>query len=127
MLTKLQKPVPDRDQVVIIESSGIADIATVLEEDNERVYAVSDSQDYSIPVGDLKAYVGSRGKIYFLAADTDYVADTKRLARLEKSIVLQQITNFRSMPTDDEKKSINIRDILTYVLVAVLLLAVVFK
>lgn len=126
MLTKLQKPVPDRDQVVIIEDSGIADIATVLEEDNERVYAVSESQDYSIPVGDLRAYVGSRGKIYFLCADTDYVADTKRLARLEKSIVLQQITNFRSMP-NEEKKSISIREILTYVMIGVLLLAVVFK
>lgn len=127
MLTKLQKPAPDRDQVVILESSGIADIATVIDEDNDRVYAVSESQDYSIPIGDLRAYVGSRGKIYHIGADTDYIADTKRLAALEKSTVLQQITNFKSMPLDDDKSGISVRDILTYALVGILLLAVVFK
>ncbi|MFD0717672.1 hypothetical protein [Paenibacillus sp. GCM10027626] len=125
MVSKLRKPVPDRDQVVIIEE-GTADIATVFDIDDRAVYAESSSQEYAIPIGDLKPYVGSSGRIFVLNADADYISDTKRLAELEKSIVLRQVTHYQKPPSE-EPTSINIRAILLYVLIGILLLAVIFK
>jgi hypothetical protein len=126
MLSKLRKPVPDRDRIVIIDDSGSADIATVFDIDDQAIYAESPTQDYSIPIADVISYVGPSGRIYILKADADYVGDTQRLAALEKSIVLRQITHF-SKPAEPEGSGINIRSILMYAMIGILLLAVVFK
>lgn len=126
MISKLRKPAPDRDRVVIIEENGVADIATVFDYDDTAVYASSPVEDYAIPIGDLKPFVGSGGRIYVLNADSEYVRDTQRLAALEKSIVLRQITHFVK-PKEDLKGGLRIRDILLYGLIFILLLAVIFK
>lgn len=125
MFGKLRKPVPDRDRVVIIDENGTADIAMVYQEDDISIYADSAVQDYSIPLADLTSYVGSSGRIYMLKAESDYVRDTKRLAALEKSIVLRQVTQF--VHPKGDAPGINIRQILMYALIGILLLAVVFK
>lgn len=125
MLAKLRKPVPDRDRIVILEEDGTADIATVFDTDDQAIFAASAAQEYSIPAGTAKSYVGPNGRIYVLAASPDFVRETKRLAELEKSIVLRQITHYQT--ETDEKKKIKLREIMLYVLVAVLLLAVIFK
>lgn len=125
MLAKLRKPQPDRDRVVIIEETGLADIATVYDQDDQAVYAESPVQDYVIPVGDLKAYVGPSGRIWVLAADHDYVRDTERLAALEKSIVLRHVTSYAKEP--EKESDFRIRDILLYALVFILCLGVIFK
>lgn len=125
MINKLKKPVADRDRVVIIEENGTADIATVYDSDDQSVYADSSSQDYSIPLADLTSHVGPHGRIYILKADSDYVRDTKRLAALEKSIVLRHVTQFVT-PREDTP-AFNLKQIMMYVLIGILLLAVVFK
>lgn len=126
MLAKLRKPVPERDRVVIIEEeTGTADIAVVIDEDDAAIYAESSVQDYAIPRGDLKPFVGPSGRVFLLAADTEYVRDTERLAALEKSIVLRQITHFEK-PIED-RQSIKLKEILLYVMIGILLLAVIFK
>lgn len=125
MIGKLRKPVPDRDRVVIIEENGTADIATVYDSDDISVYADSANQDYAIPLADLTSYVGPHGRIYTLKAESDYVRDTTRLAALEKSIVLRKVTQF--VQPRDEASGINVKQIMMYALIGVLLLAVVFK
>lgn len=126
MLQKLKKPVPDRDRIVILESEGIADIAEVYDLDDQAVYASSPTQDYAVPVGDLKPFVGPSGRIYALCAESDYVRDTERLAALERSIVLRQITHYTKQ-SDEAKGGLRLRDILLYALIGVLVLGVIFK
>jgi hypothetical protein len=126
IVSKLRKPVPDRDKLVILEEDGTADIATIYNTDDQSVYADSPSQDYAVPVGDLQAFVGPSGRIFVLRSDAEYVRDTQRLAALEKSIVLRQVTQFQK-PPEPEGSGINIRSIMLYALIGVLLLAVIFK
>lgn len=126
MFTK--KPVPNRDQVVIFADDGTADIATIIETDDQAIYAASGAQEYAIPMGDIKkVFVGPTGRIYTLFADCDYVKDTERLAALEKSIVLHQVTHFQKPAAAPEGSGINIRTILMYAMIGILLLAVIFK
>lgn len=126
MLSK--KPVPDRDRIVIFEESGTADIATVIDTDDQAIYAASAVHEYAIPIGDIKkVYVGPSGRIYTLFADSDYVRDTERLAELEKSIVLRQITHFQKPAAEPQSSGLNLRSILLYAMIGILLLAVIFK
>lgn len=121
-----QKSVPDRDKVVILDSSGQADIAVITDEDEQAIYASSQIQDYAIPKGDIRAFVSPSGRIFCLAADADYVSDTVRLAALEQSIVLKHITHYQKPPAQ-EQGGIKIREILMYALIGILILAVIFK
>lgn len=123
--SKLRKPVPERDRVVVIEQGGVADIATVYDSDDQAIYAESPTQDYAIPLPDLLTYSAPGGRIYLMGGDPEYIQDTKRLAALEKSIVLRQITQFARPP--EEKGGLKIRDIMLYALIGVLLLGVIFK
>lgn len=125
-LSKLKNTAPDRDKIIVIDANGTADIATVFDRDSESLFAESATEDYAVPIADVTAFVGTQGRIYMLRADSDYIADTKRLASLEKSIVLRQVTHFQR-PQDDAASGINIKAILLYALVGILLLAVIFK
>jgi len=127
MFTTLKKPAVERDRVVIVNGDGTADIATVYDADDQAVYAASGAQEYAIPVGDTKvhSFVGGSGRIYVLGADPEYVQDTKRLAALERSIVLRHVTQFERRVEDAKKMSI--KELMLYLLVAILLLAVIFK
>lgn len=129
MLNKLIKreTEPERDVVVILQDNGSADIATIISEDDEKVSAVSPMQDYVIPVGDLRGYIGSTGKIFTVNAPSDYIQETKRLAKLEKSMVLSKITEYNQPHPEDEKKIIPIREIIAYAFMFILLMVVVFK
>lgn len=124
MLAKLKKPTPERDRVVIVEEDGTADIATVYDIDDRAVYAESAAQDYAIPIEDLKSYVGPSGRIFILAADPDYVSDTKRLATLEQSIVLRQITHYQK-PADPESSGWSLKQVLLAVMVGIILLVAI--
>lgn len=126
MLNKLNKEVKiSTDKLVIIEPNGTADIASVYEVDHEKIYAESSNFDYNVPIGDVKSYVGNSGRIYVLQADPEYIQDTRRLAELEKSIVLKHVTQFEKVRETNEK--INMKQIMLYVLIGVLLLGVLFK
>ncbi|NHN35561.1 hypothetical protein [Paenibacillus agricola] len=90
-----------RDVIIIFGSNGTADIATVLEIDSERILAAGEVE-YSIPIADVKPYSGKRGRIFSYKASEENITDTKRLAELEKSIVLKQITLFEKQKFADE-------------------------
>lgn len=127
MFTALRRPDAEKDRIVIVSQDGTADIATIVDYDDQRIFAASPNQDYSIPIADVqaKSYVGGHGRIYLIGVDPEYKQDTIRLANLEKSIVLRQVTQFERKA--DEQKKLNIKDLLLYALIGILLLAVVFK
>lgn len=126
VLSKLQKQPADRDRIVVLDDQGNADIAMIYNEDDQAFYADSATQDYAVPKADLRAYVGPQGRVYVLFSDPEYIADTQRLAALEKSIVLRHVTHFEK-PREEAAPGINIKQILLYVMIGILLLAVIFK
>lgn len=79
-----------RDVLVMIGSDGTAEIVSVIDRDHDRILA----GEYSIPIGEAKAYTGRNGRIYVCPADVEYITDTKRIAALERSTVLRHITHF---------------------------------
>lgn len=122
-----KKPVTERDRVVILEEAGQADIAAVYDSDDQAIYAASATQEYAIPRDDIQAvYVSSGGRIFVIGAEPGYVRDTERLAALEKSIVLRQITMYEDPPAADDRRP-DIGRIMTWILIAILLLGVIFK
>lgn len=129
VLSKLIKReiIPERDKVVILESDGTADIATVIDKDDERLFAVADDgQEYSIPIANTKSFVSSRGRIFYVGAEPEYSAEMKRIAKLERSVVLRQITNYYDDPGED-KKQIQLREIILYILIVILIIGVIVK
>lgn len=115
------------DILVVLSDQGTADIANVHEISDKSIVASSSEHEYTIPVGDVRQYVGGpSGRTLVYAASLDNVQDTQRLAELERSIVLRHITQF-TKPDELQSKTISIRDILLYILIGILLLAVVFK
>lgn len=122
----LRKYVPERDRIVIFSDNNEADVAIVYDRTDDALYASSETQEYCIPISDTRSYVGKTGRIYLLGANQDYISDTVRLAALERSIVLRQITQFNK-PVEEVTSGLNIQKILLYVLIGVLVLAVIFK
>jgi hypothetical protein len=81
------------DVLVILSSNGTAEIAPVLEINEERILAYGEVE-YSVPIGEAKVYIGRRGRIFTYPASEENITDTKRIAALERSTVLRQITMF---------------------------------
>lgn len=92
MLKKQDKrPIP-RDYVVILEHEGqTAEILPVLDEDHERVLA----GDHAIPTKDLRPYITRRGRLWVLNAPDWYIHETKHLASVEHSRVIQAAVNYQ--------------------------------
>lgn len=107
------------DRVVIMSDNGTADIAYVDDIDNERIMCSSPTADYSIPVADTKAYATSRGLIYSYPAEHDLIQDTQRIAALERSTVLKQITMYERTVSEPEK--VPLLKILMYVAIFILI------
>lgn len=126
MLNKLNKEPLYNDRLVIIENNGTADIARIYDQDDNCLYAESTNHDYAVPIADVKAYVGPTGRIYVIGAESEYVTDTRRLAALEKSIVLRQVTHFEREKEEDKRK-LDIKQLMLYCLIGALLLGVIFK
>lgn len=57
---------------------------------------------YNVPVGDCEITNSLEGRNFFYRAPSQMIEETKRLAQLEKSIVLRQITNYK--PYEDPQK-----------------------
>lgn len=58
---------------------------------------------YNVPIEDCEITNSIEGRNFFYRAPSRSVEETKRLAQLEKSIVLTQITNYRKV--DEEQKT----------------------
>jgi hypothetical protein len=112
--------------LIVINDENQIDIAEVLEVSDQAVMGRSSDHDYNIPIGDVRQYVGGpTGRTFVYSSTIDNVQDTKRLAELEKSIVLRSITQYTQ--SEDPGRSISWREILLYALVAALTLGVIFK
>lgn len=72
---------------------------------------------YSIPLEDCEITNSKEGRNFFYRAPTQSIKETQRLARLEKSLVLNQITEYR--PNED----INKPDMMKFLLVGVIFFA----
>lgn len=81
-----------------------ADICMVTDVTDTHVIAAG---KYSIPKEDLSVHSSEKGRVYTLNAPTHIVTEVERLARLEKSIVLQQITNYK--PPEVENPNLDMK------------------
>jgi hypothetical protein len=59
---------------------------------------------YYVPISDCEITNSAEGRHFFYRAPTRMIQETKRLAQLEKSIVLSQITNYR--PVEEQKSDL---------------------
>lgn len=92
------------ETLVVINDNGTADIATVLDKDHEKVRASSYTSNYVIPLSDLKAFASPNGIIYTYPSTHENIEDCQRLADLEKSIVLRQITQYERPVVEEPDK-----------------------
>lgn len=115
---KITRRDESKDKVVVISANdGTAVIADVEDRDHERVIARSQHDSFSIPNGDLKSFTGENGRVYVYAASIENIEDSKRLAALEKSTVLKQITSYKD---DAGDQTIDLMKILMLVAIVVL-------
>lgn len=85
------------DILVLVNDAGIAEILPVQDVNDERILANSDPDrpGYAVPIGDVKTYTGRRGRVFFYNAPCEFVQDAQRIAALERSTVLRQITHYK--------------------------------
>lgn len=50
---------------------------------------------YSVPKADCEVTTSPEGRVYFYRAPSKVIEEVERLAKLEQSIVLQQLTNYK--------------------------------
>jgi hypothetical protein len=99
MFFKSNKQEETRDMLVTIDpDSGQADIQQIKEINSERIL----THGYSVPIGDTRAYTGRKGRIFVVNAPAEATSDYKRIAELEKSVVLKQITRYKDDPGKNE-------------------------
>lgn len=115
-----------RDKLVIINENGTADIADVYDRDHEKITADSITGDYTVPLADIKAYSSSRGIIYVYPSTQENIEDCQRLAALEKSIVLRQVTQYEKIIDPNDEKT-DFTKIFLYILIVILVIVVAVK
>lgn len=107
-----------RDRLVVIDAERhTSDIVYVTDVTDTHVQARG---RYAVPVDDCDVFSSRDGSVYVLKADTRYVQETKRLAALEQSIVLKQITNYKPEPVDNPNF-----DFMRWALVGLLFVAII--
>lgn len=85
---------PDTDDILIVfdDEAKTSDIKRVSEIREGTIYVTG---KYAIPVQDCELTTGSEGRNFFYRAPSQSVRETERLAKLEQSIILTQITAFK--------------------------------
>lgn len=78
--------------IVFDDEQKTSDICTISHIDHESVIVAG---KYKVPVLDCVVTTGIDGRNYFYNAPTQSIVETKRLADLERSMVLEQITSYR--------------------------------
>ena len=78
--------------IVFDNDKQTSDVCNVTSIDEESVTAVG---RYKVPLGDCEITNSREGRNFFYRAPSQSVDEVKRLARLEKSLVLNQITSFK--------------------------------
>ncbi|WP_313799089.1 hypothetical protein [Cytobacillus sp.] len=85
---------PETNDIVIVfdDDNKSSDIQRI-DEIREGVIYVTGK--YAIPIDDCQITTGAEGRNFFYKAPADSVFETQRLAALEQSLVLTQITAYR--------------------------------
>lgn len=78
--------------IVFDDEKKISDINRVDEVDAEKVVVYG---KYVVPVQDCEITTGREGRHFFYRAPTRSIQETNRLAQLERSLVLSQITMYK--------------------------------
>lgn len=78
--------------IVFDHDKKISDINRVDEVDAEKVVVYG---KYVVPIADCEITTGGEGRHFFYRAPTRSIQETNRLAKLERSIVLSQITQYK--------------------------------
>ena len=78
--------------IVFDDEKKISDINRVDEVDAEKVVVYG---KYVVPVQDCEITTGGEGRHFFYRAPTRSIQETNRLAQLERSLVLSQITMYK--------------------------------
>lgn len=89
-----KEPYEPQDVLVVFKDDGTAEIAPVSDINDERVYAESYDGNFAVPLGDVKSYTGRKGRVFLYPSTVENVTDCQRIASLERSTVLRQITHF---------------------------------
>jgi hypothetical protein len=112
------------DVLVIISNDGTADITRVLEKDGERILAGGDGE-YSVPLDHIKSFTGKRGRIFVNSSTLECVSEYKSIARLERSVVLRQITQYE--PAIIEPPKMDLSKIIPWIVIIFLIIIVAVK
>ncbi len=85
---------PNTNDVVIVfdDEKKISDIKRINEIRDNSLYVHG---HYNIPIEDCEITNSEEGRNFFYRAPTQSITETKRLAQLEKSIVLRHITEYK--------------------------------
>lgn len=85
---------PETNDIVIVfdDDNKSSDIQRI-DEIREGVIYVTGK--YAIPIDDCQITTGAEGRNFFYKAPADSVFETQRLAALERTLVLTQITAYR--------------------------------
>jgi len=87
------------DRLIVYENDGHnCEIYYVTEVNEEAVIAAGRAV---VPKGDCSVSTSSEGRIWLYNAPKAHVHEVERLARLEGSMVLRQITNYKPEPVEN--------------------------
>lgn len=98
-----REPYEPQDTLIIFKEDCTADIASVMEINDDRIYAENAVTTYSVPVGEFVTYTGRKGRVFLCGATVEASSDYQRIAALERSTVLRQITHFQGDPLPPAK------------------------
>lgn len=85
---------PETNDVLIVfdDDNKSSDIQRIDEIREGTIYVTS---KYAIPIDDCQITTGAEGRNFFYKAPAESVFETQRLAALERTLVLTQITAYR--------------------------------
>lgn len=84
---------PDTNDILIVfdDDNKTSDIQRVSEIREGTIYVTG---KYAVPLQDCEITTGLEGRNFFYRAPAQSVQETQRLAELERSIVLKQVTSY---------------------------------
>lgn len=90
---------PSTNDVLIVfdDEAKTSDIKRINNIEEDTLFVTG---EYSVPIGDCEITNSVNGRNFFYRAPSQSVQETKRLAQLEKSMVLKHITQFKPKPPE---------------------------
>lgn len=91
---------PSTNDVLIVfdDEAKTSDIKRINSIEEDTLFVTG---EYAVPILDCEVTNSTTGRNFFYRAPSQSVTETRRLAHLEKSIVLKQITQFKPKPPEN--------------------------